>query len=108
IHVEKSRVGTETRWRPVHCAALVGRDERSIELRFFFGIGTGLALCVNAAGPVRFYKFRADDVLAGGAIEHEIPSVAAGLCQQLAACTIDVAFEGNWRLDRLPVMRVVR
>src|SRR5437868_1713295 len=83
VDVEQTCCGTETRRRPIGCAALIRRNERAIDLRLLGRIGNWLALGVNAFCPIGLDEFGSRDVGPVGTIENEEVAVTAGLCEQL-------------------------
>ena len=107
--IQKSRVGIETRRRPVGRAARVRRDQRARHARVLLGVSNGLPLRVDLFRPVRrVEELRREDVLAVGAIEQHVVAVAVRLRDELARTAVDHAVDEHRRLRGVPVVRVVR
>ena len=108
--VEQAGFGIEARRLPVRGAAGGGRNQHAVRRRILRGIGNRLALCVEILlRPIQRVDERLrQDLLAGGAVQHEEVAVAAGLRHQLARLAVDHAVEQHRRLHRVPIVHVVR
>src|SRR6185437_6801506 len=101
-------IGAEARSEPVGGSIRCGRHQRAVGLWLFFRIRYGLAARINSLRPVGGNERRSQNVLAGGAIEHEKTSVPAGLRKHLAMHSMVFVIKQNTRLHSVPVMRLVR
>ena len=108
-NVHQAGIGTVSRRRPVRHALIGGRDQRATRIEILGGIAHGLALGVDALGPIRgFAELRGHQMFAGEAIQREEVTVAAGLQHQLARAAVELAIDQNRRLRRIPIVSIVR
>jgi hypothetical protein len=105
--VEKAGLGIEAGRHPIAGTVGTGLDERAVRAGCGFGLGDGTAAGVNALGPCLVDEGSGDQVLAIGAIEEKVKSVAAGLREELARFAIEFGVEQNGSLDGVPVMDVM-
>ena len=106
VDIEQPGVGRERRRRIVQHAAV---HERAGDLRILVRVPLRLSLCVEPLRPhVGQPELARDQVLAGGAIEHEEIPVARRRHHQLARAAVERRVDDRRRLRRIPVVRVVR
>src|SRR5882724_3402312 len=108
IDIKKICLWIETGRHPVGGAVGAGFDESAIGGGRCARLCDRTAFCVNAGCPGLVNERSSGEMLAVGAIEQEIKSVAAGLREEFARLAFEFGVEKNGRLHGIPIVNVVR
>src|SRR6266478_7752098 len=107
-HIEEARLRIKARRHPIRRSVRAGFHQRAVRARRGIWLGDWAAMRVQSGSPRLIDERRSGQILSVRSIQQEIKPVAAGLRQQLAFLALEFGVKQNRRLDRVPVMYVMR
>src|ERR1051326_8789682 len=106
-HNEQAGFCVEAGRTIIRHAALVGRDQAAVGSCLLSGIRNRAALFIYSERPVHWTEWNGEQTLSIGAVENKEVAVTRSLHQHFARLAMEVCIHQHWRLDCVPIVRIV-